>query len=275
HVGQEHHVRLVDRLEPTDRGTVEREPLLDHVLIEGRCGDREVLLGPRHVGEPDVDVLDVLVLDELDDFARGGECHGDAPRLIGATGDAVSSRRAVTSRYGRGVARQSSECFAGVTRRTGWLPSQRVKHRRRDTWIAEVGTGGAPATLGHMRDVAGSWLSGPASSGSGPEQRYKGERLGMPRDGEGSMAALGTRIAALVVDWAFAYAFVGIIVAFGGPAALGGETFAAVTSWAVPVAWAVAGVVCVWLFAQTPGQALLGIGTARVDADERVGFVRS
>ena len=97
----------------------------------------------------------------------------------------------------------------------------------------------------------------------------------MPRDGEGSMAALGTRIAALVVDWAFAYAFVGIIVAFGGPAALGGETFAAVTSWAVPVAWAVAGVVCVWLFAQTPGQALLGIGTARVDADERVGFIRS
>ena len=89
------------------------------------------------------------------------------------------------------------------------------------------------------------------------------------------MASLGTRIGALVVDWAFAYAIVGILVVISGPGALGGEPFAAVTSWAVPVTWAVIGVVCVWLFAQTPGQALLGIGTARVDADERVGFVRS
>ena len=89
------------------------------------------------------------------------------------------------------------------------------------------------------------------------------------------MASLGTRIGALVVDWAFAYAIVGILVVISGPGALGGESFAAVTSWAVPVTWAVIGVVCVWLFAQTPGQALLGIGTSRVDADERVGFVRS
>ena len=89
------------------------------------------------------------------------------------------------------------------------------------------------------------------------------------------MASLGTRIGALVVDWAFAYAIVGLLVVISGPGALGGESFAAVTSWAVPVTWAVIGVVCVWLFAQTPGQALLGIGTARVDADERVGFVRS
>ena len=89
------------------------------------------------------------------------------------------------------------------------------------------------------------------------------------------MASLGTRIGALVVDLAFAYAIVGILVVISGPGALGGESFAAVTSWAVPVTWAVIGVVCVWLFAQTPGQALLGIGTARVDADERVGFVRS
>lgn len=89
------------------------------------------------------------------------------------------------------------------------------------------------------------------------------------------MASLGVRIGALAVDWAFAYALVGILVVFGGPGALGGETFAAVTSWAVPALWAVSGVVCVWLFAQTPGQAMVGIGTARVDADDRVGFVRS
>jgi len=41
------------------------------------------------------------------------------------------------------------------------------------------------------------------------------------------------------------------------------------------VVWGLAGVVCVWLFAQTPGQALFGIGTARIDADERVGVLRA
>ena len=57
------------------------------------------------------------------------------------------------------------------------------------------------------------------------------------------MAALGTRIAALVVDWAFA-CIVGIC-GIGGPGALGRRRCRG-HSWAVPVAWAVIGVVCVW-----------------------------
>ncbi|MBB1022774.1 RDD family protein [Dietzia sp. E1] len=125
-----------------------------------------------------------------------------------------------------------------------------------------------------MRDVAGSWLSGP-TSGSGPEQKFKGENLGLPESGPGSMAPLGVRFGALVVDWLLAYGLVAAIVSVGGPGALGGDSLAAVSSWAVPLVWGVIGVVCVWLFAQTPGQAVLGIGTARVDAEERVGFVRS
>lgn len=125
-----------------------------------------------------------------------------------------------------------------------------------------------------MRDVAGSWLSGP-TAGSGPEQKYKGERRGLPASGAGSLASLGARFGALVVDWFLAYALVAVIVMLGGPGVLGGDSFSAVSSWAVPLIWGVAGVVCVWLFAQTPGQAVLGIGTARIDADERVGFVRS
>ncbi|MBC7307651.1 MAG: RDD family protein, partial [Dietzia sp.] len=125
-----------------------------------------------------------------------------------------------------------------------------------------------------MRDVAGSWLSGP-TSGSGPEQKFKGENLGLPESGPGSMAPLGVRFGALVIDWFLAYGLVAAIVSVGGPGALGGDSLAAVSSWAVPLVWGVLGVVCVWLFAQTPGQAVLGIGTARVDAEERVGFVRS
>lgn len=125
-----------------------------------------------------------------------------------------------------------------------------------------------------MRDVAGSWLSGP-TSGSGPEQKFKGEKLGLPASGAGSIAPLGVRAGALLIDWLLAYALVALIVTLGGPGVLGGDSFSAVSSWAVPLIWGVSGVICVWLFAQTPGQAVVGIGTARIDAEERVGFVRS
>lgn len=131
------------------------------------------------------------------------------------------------------------------------------------------------ATLVGMRDIAGSWLSGPTSPGTGPEPSYKGERLGLPRDGEGSLAPLGLRLGALVVDWFLAYGVVGLVVALWGPGVLGGDSLTGVASWAVPVLWGTAGVLCVWLFAQTPGQALLGLGTARIDAEEPVGFVRA
>lgn len=133
----------------------------------------------------------------------------------------------------------------------------------------------APATLDGMRELTGSWLSGPTSSADGTQQAYKGERLGLPERGEGSIATLGVRAGALVVDWLLAYAIVGLAVALGGPGLFGAETFSQVTSWAVPLLWAVMGVIGVWLFAQTPGQAALGIGTARIDAEERVGLWRS
>ena len=134
--------------------------------------------------------------------------------------------------------------------------------------------GRSPGYAGPMRDVAGSWLSGP-TAGSGPEQKFKGENLGLPESGPGSMAPLGVRFGALVVDWFLAYGLVAAVVSVAGPGVLGGDSFAAVSSWAVPLVWGVIGVVCVWLFAQTPGQAVLGIGTARVDEEERVGFLRS
>ncbi len=48
------------------------------------------------------------------------------------------------------------------------------------------------------RDV-GSWLDGPRTPG--PEQRWPGERLGLPQSGPGSVARPGRRVAALAIDW--------------------------------------------------------------------------
>lgn len=53
------------------------------------------------------------------------------------------------------------------------------------------------------RDI-GSWLAGPqlervdARDG---EMRHRGERLGLPEEGPGSLAGTGRRVVALLVDW--------------------------------------------------------------------------
>ncbi len=53
------------------------------------------------------------------------------------------------------------------------------------------------------RQAIGSWLSGPRSAAEdmGVDFGYRGERLGLPETGPGSVASVGRRIAALVVDW--------------------------------------------------------------------------
>jgi uncharacterized RDD family membrane protein YckC len=50
-----------------------------------------------------------------------------------------------------------------------------------------------------QRRWAGSWLNGPqVSSGS---QAYPGERFGLPKDGPRSVASMGRRLLALLIDW--------------------------------------------------------------------------
>lgn len=52
------------------------------------------------------------------------------------------------------------------------------------------------------RDVA-SWLQGPKQTleEQGYEFGYKGERLGLPEAGPGSVAPVGRRLVALILDW--------------------------------------------------------------------------
>ena len=47
----------------------------------------------------------------------------------------------------------------------------------------------------------GSWLGGPASSGLlADEQEWRGQRLGLPKHGAGSLAGTGRRLGQFVVD---------------------------------------------------------------------------
>ncbi|UQX09519.1 RDD family protein [Candidatus Mycobacterium methanotrophicum] len=113
-----------------------------------------------------------------------------------------------------------------------------------------------------------SWLSGPGPLDSGPPQHYPGGRLGLPERGSGSLARLGRRMAALVVDWLLA----------DGLAALGtalGLISPRLLSSAVLLIWLALGVLAVRLFGFTPGQFALGLAVASVDERMQVGLGRA
>lgn len=122
-----------------------------------------------------------------------------------------------------------------------------------------------------MRDSIGSWLNGPSAAlpkgEDGSEDKYRGERMGLPETGAGSLAPTGRRVAALVIDW-FLAAGIGLLI-FN---VWDGAPDKATTNLLV---WIIISVVSVWLFAFTPGMAALGMGVVRVDAPVRVGVGRS
>lgn len=96
---------------------------------------------------------------------------------------------------------------------------------------------------------------------------YPGETLGLPRTGPGSLAPMGRRLVALLIDWLIAY----------GLAALGlavGAVSQATLSTVVLVVWLVLGAVSVRLFGFTPGQLALGLTVASVDGRLPVGIGR-
>ncbi|WP_329277954.1 RDD family protein [Streptomyces sp. NBC_01451] len=62
------------------------------------------------------------------------------------------------------------------------------------------------------RDAIGSWLSGPraAAEEAGVDFGYRGEQLGLPEQGPGSIARPGRRLGALAVDWGLC-----LLIAYG------------------------------------------------------------
>jgi uncharacterized RDD family membrane protein YckC len=111
-------------------------------------------------------------------------------------------------------------------------------------------------------------VSGPVRRRSGPSRSmtpaHPGEALGLPEDGPGSLAPMGRRLAALLVDWLISYGLAALVLGFG---AISKETLPT----AVLVIWLLLGVVSVRLFGFTPGQLALGLGVVTVDG-RRVGI---
>lgn len=85
---------------------------------------------------------------------------------------------------------------------------------------------------------------------------YRGERLGLPQDGPGSIAPVGRRVAAISVDWGLC-----LLIAYG---LLTGGDFRAAGNWALLVL-AVLSVLTVGTVGSTPGKRLMGLRVVSVD----------
>ncbi|MEE3852387.1 RDD family protein [Gordonia sp. LSe1-13] len=106
-----------------------------------------------------------------------------------------------------------------------------------------------------MGRATGSWLSGPQIGPEGGGGAYRGEDLGLPETGPGSLAGGWLRVLGLMVDWLLAGGVSLLFVSFSSPNI--GTTVLGV--------WFVLGVVAVSLFGFTPGQFAVGLRVARVD----------
>lgn len=100
------------------------------------------------------------------------------------------------------------------------------------------------------RQAIGSWLSGPraAAEDMGVELGYRGEALGLPESGPGSIAPIGRRLGALLIDWGLC-----LLVSY---ALLSGGKAQAAGNWALAVFF-VLSVLTVGTVGCTPGKLLL------------------
>ncbi|MER5398758.1 RDD family protein [Streptomyces sp. NPDC002599] len=108
------------------------------------------------------------------------------------------------------------------------------------------------------RQAIGSWLSGPraAAEEAGVDFGYRGEQLGLPEHGPGSIARPGRRMGALAVDWGLC-----LLIAYG---LLTDGYDQATGNWALLVFFVV-GVLTVGSVGFTPGKRLLGLRVVAED----------
>ncbi|MFE5815022.1 RDD family protein [Streptomyces sp. NPDC056479] len=108
------------------------------------------------------------------------------------------------------------------------------------------------------RQAIGSWLSGPraAAEEAGVEFGYRGQQLGLPEEGPGSIARPGRRLGALAVDWGIC-----VLIAYGLITDGYGQ---ATSNWAL-LLFFVMGVLTVGTVGFTPGKRLFGLRVVSLD----------
>ena len=108
------------------------------------------------------------------------------------------------------------------------------------------------------RKVIGSWIEGPRIGGASPEgdPAYRGQRLGLPEKGTGSLASTGRRLVAVVIDW-----WLCALVSYGLIAH--GDTVVA-NYWSTVVFFLLS-LLTVGTIGSSPGKRLLGLRVVRLD----------
>jgi uncharacterized RDD family membrane protein YckC len=91
-------------------------------------------------------------------------------------------------------------------------------------------------------------------------EAYPGRRLGLPREGRGSLASWGARVGALIIDWA---ACMAIAVGFFGSGVMTGGGWRA---WMILTVFFVESAVLSWLAGGSFGQLICRIAVVRLDA---------
>ena len=119
-----------------------------------------------------------------------------------------------------------------------------------------------------------SWLAGTkpeTSDTSDVPQDYPGQRLGLPERGVGSVASMGRRFLAFVIDCVVAALITSVFVHphLTDPASMQAQNY-----WSL-LAWLLIAVIGTSLFGVTVGMALLRIRVARMDGSAMVGPLRA
>jgi uncharacterized RDD family membrane protein YckC len=119
--------------------------------------------------------------------------------------------------------------------------------------------------------VTGSWLSGGIGETGDDPQEWPGERLGLPKEGPGSVAPRGVRLLALLIDLLLMSLVTSLFVEFdvNRPEVMQQFNYISVVVWFVITS------VMVTLFGFTAGKALLGLRVVRLDGEPMVGPVRA
>ncbi|RLK54235.1 RDD family protein [Actinokineospora terrae] len=126
---------------------------------------------------------------------------------------------------------------------------------------------------GRVSRWTGTWLSGPGAGldpADGPV-RYRGERLGAPENGPGSVASNGIRLGALVIDLVLSSLVTSVFLRpdYDDPTQMWRFNI-----WAGLV-WLLITVAGVALAGFTPGKGLLGLRVVRMDGTALVGPFRA